>query len=232
MANQTSHTPSTPSQAQITTRETTFLTVSRRLAAQPKPIPRIVGKPRQKPLAARPLQIKVGQSMESAPLPKLSSESKKKRRDDREVFRSILSNMEKEGGLPEVGVVNQPLPSEEEMEEASRRSALAVSDPKETAQVESYVGPIRVALEEEVAEKQPKMVEKKKNKKIKEKRTEGDKEAYPWKEKKERKTSENRERRWEEKRLKKKEEKRMRAESLEVDEESTSARGDEKVSAP
>ncbi|XP_038895818.1 protein PXR1-like [Benincasa hispida] len=115
------------------------------------------------------------------------------------------------------------------MEEASRRSALAISNPKETVQTESYKGPIRVALEEAVAEKQPEMAEEKKKKKIKEKRTEEDEEAHPIK-KKERRTSEKKERKREETRLKKKEEKRKRAKSLEIDEESTSARMDKEES--
>ncbi|XP_038885426.1 glutamic acid-rich protein-like [Benincasa hispida] len=133
--------------------------------------------------------------------------------------------MEKEGGLPEAGVINQPLPSEEKIEEASRKSALAVSDSKETVQTESYEGPIRVALEEAVAEKQPEMdEEEKKKKKIKEKRAEGDEEAWPRKEKKEIKMSERRERRREKERLKKKGEKRKRAESPKVDGESTTTR--------
>ncbi|XP_038904275.1 vicilin-like seed storage protein At2g18540 [Benincasa hispida] len=142
--------------------------------------------------------------------------------------------MEKEVGLLEAGVVNQPLPSEEEMEEASKRSTLAISDPKETAHVESYEGPSRAALEEVVAEKQPEMVEKKKKKKkkkkIKEKRAKGDEEAYLIK-KKERKTSETKECRREENRLKKKGEKRKRAESPEIGRESTTTRVDERVSA-
>ncbi|XP_038884775.1 nucleolar protein 58-like [Benincasa hispida] len=132
--------------------------------------------------------------------------------------------MEKEGGLLEAGFVNQPLPSEE----ASRRSALAISDPKETVHTKSYEGPARVALEEVVAEKQPETTEEKK--KNKEKRAEGDEEAKPRKEKKERKSSEKRECKREQKRLKKKEEKRKRVESPEVDGESTTARVDEGVS--
>ncbi|XP_038874254.1 nucleolar protein 58-like [Benincasa hispida] len=227
MADQSSHSsslPSSPSPAQITAKEVAFLGASRHLAVQLKLITRITKKPRQKPLVARPLQIRKGQSTESAPLLTLSSESEKKRRDDREVFGRILSNMEKEGGLPEAGVVNQPLPLEEEMEEASRRSALAVSDPKETIQTESYEEPIRVALKEVEVKKLPKMVEEKKNKKN---RAEGDEEAQPRKEKKERKSSEKSERRREGKRLKAKEEKRKRAESLEVDGESTTTKVDE-----
>ncbi|XP_038904268.1 UPF0329 protein ECU05_1680/ECU11_0050-like [Benincasa hispida] len=121
--------------------------------------------------------------------------------------------MEKEGRLPEAGVVNQPLPSEEKMEEATRRSALAVSDPKEV-----------------VVEKQPEMAEEKKKTKNKEKKAEGDEEAQRKKEKKDRKSSDKRECRQEGKRLKKKEEKRKRAESPEVDEESTTTKVDEGVS--
>ncbi|XP_038879219.1 glutamic acid-rich protein-like [Benincasa hispida] len=139
--------------------------------------------------------------------------------------------MEKEGGLPEARVVNQLLPSNEEMEETSRRSALAISNPKETVHTESYEGPTRVALEEVVTEKQLKMAEEKKKKKIKEKRAEGDEEAQPRKEKKERKSSEKRVRRREEKCLKKMEEKRKRAKSPEFDGESTTVKVDEGVSA-
>ncbi|XP_038876747.1 nucleolar protein 58-like [Benincasa hispida] len=137
--------------------------------------------------------------------------------------------MENEGWLPKDRVVNQPLPSKEKMSEASQRSALAVSDPKETIQTESYEGPIRVALEEVEAKKQPKMAEGKKKRKSKGKRAEGDEEARPKKEKKEKKSSEKRERRREEKRLKK-EVKRKRAKSLDVDGESTTARVEEGLS--
>ncbi|XP_038885850.1 nucleolar protein 58-like [Benincasa hispida] len=195
MAEQSSHSSSLPSSsslAQVTAREATVLGASHRFAAQPKPVQRITGKLRQKPVVAKPLPIREGPSMESAQLPALSSESEKKRRDDKEVFRTILSNMEKEGELLEAGVVNQPLPSEEKMAEASRRSALAVADPKETVQTESYEGPIKVALEEVEAKKQPKMVEEKKKRKRKEKRAGGDEEARPKKEKKENKSSEKR----------------------------------------
>ncbi|XP_038896507.1 protein PXR1-like [Benincasa hispida] len=164
MADQPSHpssSPSSPSQAQIIARVAAFLAASHRLAAQPKPIPRITGKPRKKLVAVEPLRIREGQSTKSAPLPTLSSEK-------------------------------------------------------------SYEGPIRVALEEVVAKKQPEMAEekKKKKKKIKEKRAKGDEETHPIK-KKERRTSEKRERRREEKHLKKKEKKRKRAESPEIDGEST-----------
>ncbi|XP_038885862.1 protein PXR1-like [Benincasa hispida] len=116
------------------------------------------------------------------------------------------------------------------MKEASRRNALAVSDPKETVQTESYEGPIRVALEEAMAEKQPEMAGEKKKKKIKEKRAEEDEEAHPIK-KKERRTSEKRKRRQEETCLKKKDEKRKRANNPEIDGESTSARVDKGQSA-
>ncbi|XP_038887591.1 protein PXR1-like [Benincasa hispida] len=139
--------------------------------------------------------------------------------------------MEKEGGLLEAGVVNQPLSLEEEIEEASRRSDLTILDPKETANAKSYEGPIRVALEEAAAEKQPEVAEeKKKKKKIKEKGAEGDEKAHPIK-KKERMTDEKKERRWEERRLKKEEERRKRAESPELDGESTSIKGDKGESA-
>ncbi|XP_038875039.1 protein pxr1-like [Benincasa hispida] len=69
------------------------------------------------------------------------------------------------------------------------------------------------------------MAEKeKKKKKIKERRAEEDEEAHPIK-KKERRTSEKRERRWEEKYLKE-EERRKKAESPEIEGESTSIRVD------
>ncbi|XP_038896327.1 uncharacterized protein LOC120084591 [Benincasa hispida] len=104
----------------------------------------------------------------------------KRREDDKEVFGSILSNLEKGQGLPEAGVVNQPVPLKEAMEEESRRSALDILDPKETANAESYEGPIRVALEEAAAERQLEGAEekKKKKKKSKEKRDEEDEQAH------------------------------------------------------
>ncbi|XP_038885790.1 uncharacterized protein LOC120076082 [Benincasa hispida] len=117
----------------------------------------------------------MGQSSKSIPLPTLavSTESEKKRQDDKEVFGSILSNLEKGGGLPESGVVNQPLlteevtveETEEVVEEKTRRSTLAIMDPEETTQVKSYEGPIRVTLEEVAAEMQPEVVEENKKKK-------------------------------------------------------------------
>ncbi|XP_038887025.1 UPF0329 protein ECU05_1680/ECU11_0050-like [Benincasa hispida] len=134
--------------------------------------------------------------------------------------------MEKEGGLLEARVVNKPLPSEEEMEEASRRSALAILDPKETANAKFYEGPIRVALEEAVSEKQPEVAEEKKKKKnIKEKKVEGDEETHPIKKKK-RRTDEKKEHRGEERCLKKEEERKKSAESPKLDGKSTSVRGD------
>ncbi|XP_038896312.1 capping protein inhibiting regulator of actin dynamics-like [Benincasa hispida] len=137
--------------------------------------------------------------------------------------------MEKEGGLPEAGVINQPLPSEEEKAEASRRSALAVLDHKETVQIESYEGPIRVSLEEVEAKKLSETDEGKKKRKSKSKRAKGDEETWPKKERKEKKSSEKRKRRREDNRLKK-EEKRKRAESPDIDGESTIARVEEGVS--
>ncbi|XP_038885934.1 nucleolar protein 58-like [Benincasa hispida] len=137
--------------------------------------------------------------------------------------------MEKEGGLPDARVVNQPLPSEEEMVEASQRSALVVADPKETIQPESYEGPIRVVLEKVGVKKLLEMAEGKKKRKGKEKRVDGDEKAQAKKDKKEKKSSEKRGHRREEKRLKK-EEKRKRAKSLDVDGESTTARVEKGVS--
>ncbi|XP_038889546.1 vicilin-like seed storage protein At2g18540 [Benincasa hispida] len=221
---QPSSLPSSPLKSQLSMREAAFLTANRRLSTQPHTIPQVAGRPWQNPLAARPLQFKREQSSESTLLPTFSSESEKKRQDDKEVFGRILNNLEKGGGLPEARVVDKPLPLEEEMEEASRRSALALLDLKETGNAESSEGPIRVALEEEVAEKQSEVAEEKK-KKIKEKRVEGDEEAHPIK-KKEKRTDEKKERKREERRLKKKEERRNRAESLELDGESTSVRED------
>ncbi|XP_038887725.1 protein PXR1-like [Benincasa hispida] len=131
-------------------REAAFLAASRRLAAQPQTVPRVVGRL-----------------------------SEKKRQDDKEVFGSILSNLKKGGGLPEAGVVNQPLPTEEVMEEETRRSTQVIVDPKETANVKSYEGPSRVALKEMVVEKQPKVAkEKKKKKKRKEKKAGGDEPSH------------------------------------------------------
>ncbi|XP_038904385.1 uncharacterized protein LOC120090747 [Benincasa hispida] len=115
------------------------------------------------------------------------------------------------------------------MAEASRRSALAIADPKETIQRESYEGPIRVVLEDVGRKKLPETAKGKKKRKSKEKRVDGYEEARPKKEKKEKKSSEKRERRREEKRLKK-EEKRKRAESPDVDGESTTASVEEGVS--
>ncbi|XP_038885938.1 capping protein inhibiting regulator of actin dynamics-like [Benincasa hispida] len=139
--------------------------------------------------------------------------------------------MEKEGGLLEARVVNRSLPSEEEMEEASRRITLAILDPKETTNAESYKGPTRVSLEEAATEKQPEVAEEKKKKMmIKEKRAEGDEEAHPIK-KKERRTNEKKECRRKERRLKKEEERRKMAESPELDGESTSVKRDKGDSA-
>jgi len=123
--------------------------------------------------------------------------------------------MENEGGMLEARVVNQPLPSEEEMEKASRRRTLAVLDPKETVHTESYEGPTRVTLEKVMEKKQLKTAEEKKKKKKKEKKVEGNEEAQPRKEKKEIKLSEKREHGQEENRLKKKEKrKRLKAHRL------------------
>ncbi|XP_038874979.1 probable H/ACA ribonucleoprotein complex subunit 4 [Benincasa hispida] len=118
------------------------------------------------------------------------------------------------------------------MVEASRKSALAISNPKETVQTESYEGPIRIALEEVEAKKLPETAEGKKKVNSKGKRADEDEEARPKKEKKEKKekkSSEKMECRREEKCLKK-EEKRKRASSPDVDGESTITRVEEGVS--
>ncbi|XP_038876981.1 uncharacterized protein LOC120069322 [Benincasa hispida] len=239
MAGQSSHSsslPSSPSTTLLTAREAAFLAASRHLATQPKPVQRIVRKPQQKPSIAKPLTIQEKPSTKSAlttrpkvALPVPSSKSENKRRDDKEVFGSILSNMERERGLPEAGVVNQPLPSEKKMAEASQRRALAVADPRETVPTDSNEGPIRVILEEVGAKKKPETADGKKNKKSKEKWVDEDEAAHSNKEKKEKKTSKKRQCKREEKCLKK-EDKRKRAKSPDFDGESTTARVEEGVS--
>ncbi|XP_038902362.1 SMY2 homolog 2-like [Benincasa hispida] len=239
MAGQSSYSsslPSLPSQALVTAREVAFLAAGRRLAGQPKPSSKIAGKPRRKSSIAKPLTIREGLSTESAsatrpevafPVP--SSESELKSRDNKEVFGSILSNMKREGWLPEAGIVNQPLPSEEEMAKASRRMALATTDPKETVPIDSNEGPIKIVLEVIGAKKQSESAEGKKKRKSKEKCLEGDEASRLKKEKKEKKESEKKQRRREEKRLKK-EKKRKRVESPNFDGESTTTRVEEGVS--
>ncbi|XP_038902415.1 probable H/ACA ribonucleoprotein complex subunit 4 [Benincasa hispida] len=228
--------PSSPSQAPISAREMTFLAASRCFATQPKPSSRIAEKSRRNTSVAKPLTIREGLSTESVPairpevaLPIPSTESKLKRRDDKEVFGSILRNMEREGGLPEAGVVNRPLPSEEKMVEASRRRALAIADPKETVPTDSNEGPIKAILEVVGVKKQTGMAEGKKNRKSKEKRVERDEAARPKKEKKEKKESKKKQRKREEKRLKK-EKKRKRVENLDFDRESTTTRVEKRMS--
>ncbi|XP_038904284.1 stress response protein NST1-like [Benincasa hispida] len=138
--------------------------------------------------------------------------------------------------------------TEEVVEEETRRSTLALETPKETMQVESCDGPIRVALEEVATEKQQEVEEEKKKKKEKEKKVgEGEpshhrkekknkekKEDEEDKEAKLRKKKEKKERkecRHEERRLKKEEEKKKRAASPEMDGESTSVREDKEEPA-
>ncbi|XP_038875082.1 DNA ligase 1-like [Benincasa hispida] len=138
--------------------------------------------------------------------------------------------MEKEEGLPEAGVVNQPLSSEEAMEEELGRRTLAILDPKETANAKSYEGPIRVTLKEVAAEKRLERAKEKKKKK-KNIREKGDEEEEEAKLKKEKERSGRKESKREERRLKKEEERRKRAESPELDGESTSVREDKGESA-
>ncbi|XP_038882363.1 protein PXR1-like [Benincasa hispida] len=189
MADQTSQSstsPLTPSTAQLTMRKAAFLAANRHLATQPQTVSRVAGRLNEK-----------------------------KRQDDKEVFGSILSNLEKGGGLPEAEVVNQPLPTEEVTaevkEEETRRSALVIVDPKETANAESNEEPFRVALEEMVVEKQPEVAEeKKKKKKSKEKKVgEGEPSHHR---KVEKKTKEKEDEKDEEGRLRKRKERSERKE--------------------
>ncbi|XP_038888857.1 glutamic acid-rich protein-like [Benincasa hispida] len=173
-------------------REATFLAANRRLAAQPHIVSRIAGRTWRNPLAVRPPQFKRGQSTESTPV---STESEKKRRDDTEVFGNMLSNLEQGEGLPEAGVVNQPLSTEEVVmvvneevmvpkavmnEDEIERGILALETSEVTANAETYDGTSNVAVEKvaveeivvakvamkEVAmETQPEVVEEKKKKK-------------------------------------------------------------------
>ncbi|XP_038882271.1 uncharacterized protein At1g10890-like [Benincasa hispida] len=197
-ASQPSASPSTLSTDQTSMQEAVFLVASRHLATQPHTVLRIAGRPWRNPLAVRPPPFKRGQSTESTPLPTpaISTESEKKIRDCNEIFGNILSNLEEGGGLPEVGVVNQPLSTEkvtvavieevrvveevavteEVVEEETKRSTLALETPEETTQVESYDGPIRVALEEVAAEKQQEVEEEKKKKKEKKEKNVGEEE--------------------------------------------------------
>ncbi|XP_038887077.1 chromatin assembly factor 1 subunit A-like [Benincasa hispida] len=181
-ASQPSASPSTPSNDQIAMREAAFLTASLKLAAQPYTILRIAA---------------------------ISTESEKKRCDDTEVFGNILSNLEQGGGLPEVGVVNQPLSMEEVTvavteevvvveevvnEEETRRGTLALETPEVTANAETYDRPSRVSVEEiavaEVAmeevtvETQLEVVGEKKKKKRKGKKAVEGKSSHHCKEKK------------------------------------------------
>ncbi|XP_038882301.1 protein PXR1-like [Benincasa hispida] len=121
-------------------------------------------------------------------------------------------------GLPEAGVLEQPLPTEkvtvavieevEVVEEETRRSTLAIRDPEETMKVQSYDGPIRVALEEVAVEKQQKVEEEKK--KRKEKKVEEGEPTHHRKEKKNKEKKEDEE--YEEAKLRKKKEKKERKE--------------------
>ncbi|XP_038891684.1 chromatin assembly factor 1 subunit A-like [Benincasa hispida] len=156
-------------------------------------------------------------------LPIPSTESELKRKDDNEVFESILSHLEKNGGLPEAGVVNQPLPSDEELALVSRRMALTTSDPKETAPTDSNEGHTRAVLKGMEAKKWTEKSGEKKERIVEEKWAEEDEVAQLEKEKKEKQRSERKQRRREEKRLRKEEERRKRAESLDVDRESSTA---------
>ncbi|XP_038878532.1 protein PXR1-like [Benincasa hispida] len=101
---------------------------------------------------------------------------------------------------------------------------LTISDPKETAPTDSNEGPIRAILEDMEAKKRTEKSEEKEKRKLEEKRAEEDEVARLEIKKKEKKRSKRKQRRREEKRLRKKEERRKRAESMDVDGESTTAR--------
>ncbi|XP_038887060.1 nucleoporin GLE1-like [Benincasa hispida] len=200
-ASQSSASPSTPSSDQISMREAAFLAASRRLAAQPHTIPRIVGRTWRNPLSIQPPQFKRGHNIKSTPVPTpaISTESEKKRHDDKEVFGNILSHLEQRGGLPEAGVINQPLSTEEVTvvvneevvvldavmnEEEAGKGTLALETPEVTANAETYDGPSRVmvvvevAMDEVTMETQPKVVEEKKKKKKSKGRKAGEAESY------------------------------------------------------
>ncbi|XP_038896287.1 chromatin assembly factor 1 subunit A-like [Benincasa hispida] len=135
MADQASNltvSPSIPNQA--TMREVAFLAANRRLAAQTCSTPRPTRRSRRNPLVVRPPAFKREGSTESLPTstPFVSTESERKRRDDIEVFGNILSTLEQGGGLPEAGVVKQPLSIEEEIvvvaEEAIKDGVVVVEE--------------------------------------------------------------------------------------------------------
>ncbi|XP_038876921.1 stress response protein nst1-like [Benincasa hispida] len=169
-ASQQSASPLTLSSNQITMRDAAFLAASRRLAAQPHTIPRMIERAQRNPLVVRHPLFKREQSTErtQVPTPTVSTECEKKRCDDTELFGNIRSNLELGGGLLEVGVVNQPLfveevtmavteevavleevaVTEEVVEEEEDRGTLALEIPKVTANAETYDGPSRVTVEE------------------------------------------------------------------------------------
>ncbi|XP_038880441.1 nucleolar protein 58-like [Benincasa hispida] len=228
--------PSTPSTTQISMREAAFLASSRRLAAQPQTVLRVAKRPQRNPLAARPFQFKRGKVLK-APHSQHQQSSLKVRRKDR---------MTKSWGCKPTTAYGGGDGGSDRRNggRGTRRSTLALEDPKETVNVDSYEGPSRVVLEEVAAEKQSEVVEEKKKKKKskgkkigegepshhrkaekknKEKENEEDEEA---KLRKRKERGERKERRREERRLRKEEEKKKRAASLEMDGASTSVRKD------
>ncbi|XP_038888078.1 ensconsin-like [Benincasa hispida] len=176
MARQSSHSssiPSSPSKAPVSTWEAAFLASSRRLAAKPKSVPRIAEKPRRKPLSSTsPSTHREGPRTESAPttsiemvLPLPPTESEQQRKDNKEVFGSILSYLEKSGGLPEIGVVNQPLPLEEDM--GCRGGRRGTKQPEK--EVEKGIDEQR-AEEDEVSRKEKEKKEKRRSERRQRKR--------------------------------------------------------------
>ncbi|XP_038876980.1 DNA ligase 1-like [Benincasa hispida] len=164
MADQTpnqSASPSTPDQ--VAMREAAFLATRRENP--------------EKPSAVRPSVFKRGGSTESIPMltPTVSTESERKRRDDTEVFGNILSTLEQGGGLPEAGVVNQPLTTEEKAvvvaEEAVKdgrreEEEIAIEEAKEA---EVALETPDIAMEEVAGDTQPEGAKKKEKKKKKSK---------------------------------------------------------------
>ncbi|XP_038876674.1 chromatin assembly factor 1 subunit A-like, partial [Benincasa hispida] len=222
MANQAlqhSASPSTPSSDQIAMREAAFLAASRSL-----------------------LSSRGGTTLKNTPVPTpvVSNESEKKRRDDKEVFGNILSHLEQGGGLPEVGVINQPLSTKEvtvvvteeeavaeEMvvaeavvnEEETGRDTLTLETPEVTANAKTYDKPSRVVVEEivvaevamEEVETQLEVVEEKKKKKKSKRRKAGEFVEEFEREEKEEEEEEKNKKEEEERRLKEEKEKKCEA---------------------
>ncbi|XP_038887232.1 nucleolar protein 58-like [Benincasa hispida] len=210
MADQTqnqSTSPSTPDQ--VAMQEAAFLAASRRLAAQAHTIPKLARRSRRNPLTVRPSVFKRGGSTESMPrpTPAVSIESERKRHDDTEVFGSILSTLEQEGGLPEAGL-------EEAEKEDKKRGKQLEEDKKEDKKKKKSKAKKAGGAECSRHCKARKNREQK----------DDDKDEEAKKERKKKEKMERRLRRREKRRLREEEEARQRATSPEKDRESTSVR--------